>query len=155
MKNLTGVCVPICTPFDDSGEQVDETALKNHIDSMIDAGVHIILVCGGTGEFAYLRAAEKKRIAEVAAQHIDGRVAFMAQTSAISTSETIEFTKHLAGIDGHMAVRKYFGFRDADAHQRNAVTVCTELKIVANVHRRHQKTDLLRQLFAHAFQAPE
>lgn len=110
MKNLTGVCVPICTPFDNSGERVDETALKNHIDSMIDAGVHIILVCGGTGEFAYLRADEKKRIAEVAARHIDGRVAFMTQTSAISTSETIEFTKHAEdlGADAVMILPPYF-----------------------------------------------
>ncbi|MGI9303954.1 MAG: dihydrodipicolinate synthase family protein [Gammaproteobacteria bacterium] len=110
MTELTGVCVPICTPFDKTGENLDETALKNHIDSMLEAGVHIILVCGGTGEFPYLRAEEKRRVAEIAARHIDGRAAFMVQTSAISTSETIEFSKHAEGLgaDAVMVLPPYF-----------------------------------------------
>ena len=49
MKELKGICAALCTPFTEDGEKVDETALKNHIDSMLDAGIHIILVCGGTG----------------------------------------------------------------------------------------------------------
>ncbi len=66
MKALKGICVALCTPFTQDGEKVDEAALKTHIDSMVEAGVHIILVCGGTGEFAYLRPEERRRIAEVA-----------------------------------------------------------------------------------------
>jgi len=65
MKELKGICAALCTPFTEDGEKVDETALKDHIDSMLDAGIHIILVCGGTGEFAYLRLEERKRIAEI------------------------------------------------------------------------------------------
>ena len=64
MHDLTGICVPICTPLDPSGERLDEPALRAHIDSMVEAGVHIILVCGGTGEFPYLRATERRQIAE-------------------------------------------------------------------------------------------
>ena len=84
MRELSGICVPICTPFDQTGERLDETALRNHIDSMLQAGVHIVLVCGGAGEFAYLRAAEKRRIAEIAARHIDGRAAFMLLDASMS-----------------------------------------------------------------------
>jgi len=91
MKDLKGICVALSTPFTEDGEKVDETALKNHIDDMLDAGVHIILVCGGTGEFAYLRPEERKRIAEIASRHIDGRANFMVQTSKINTADTIEF----------------------------------------------------------------
>lgn len=98
MKDLKGICVALSTPFRDDGEKVDETALKNHIDSMLEAGVHIILVCGGTGEFAYLRSDEKKRIAEIAAKHIDGRADFMVQTSAINTVDAIEYAKHAEGV---------------------------------------------------------
>ncbi len=43
MKKLEGICGALCTPFDASGERVDETTLRNHIDSMPEAGVHIIL----------------------------------------------------------------------------------------------------------------
>ncbi|UCG66776.1 MAG: dihydrodipicolinate synthase family protein, partial [Deltaproteobacteria bacterium] len=98
MKELKGICAALCTPFTEDGEKVDETALKDHIDSMLDAGIHIILVCGGTGEFAYLRLEERKRIAEVASKHIDGRAGFMVQTSAINTADAIEFAKHAEGV---------------------------------------------------------
>ena len=110
MRELAGICVPICTPFDDSGERLDEPALRAHIDSMLEAGVHIILVCGGTGEFPYLRGSERRQVAEIAARQIDGRAGFMVQTSAVNTTETIEASKHAAdlGADGIMVLPPYF-----------------------------------------------
>jgi 4-hydroxy-tetrahydrodipicolinate synthase len=110
MRELAGICVPICTPFDESGETLDEKALRDHIDSMLEAGVHIILVCGGTGEFPYLRGAEKRRIAEIAARQIDGRAGFMIQTSAVNTADTIEASKHAqdVGADAIMVLPPYF-----------------------------------------------
>lgn len=101
MKNLSGLCVPICTPFDESGEHVDEVALREHIDAMLAAGVDIILVCGGTGEFAFLRPDEKKQLVEVAAQHIDDRALFMVQTSDMSTADAINSAKHAEDFGAH------------------------------------------------------
>jgi 4-hydroxy-tetrahydrodipicolinate synthase len=98
MKDLKGICVALSTPFTEDGEKVDEKALKDHLDSMLEAGVHIILVCGGTGEFAYLRPAERRKIAEIAAKHINGRADFMVQTSAINTLDAIENSKHAEGV---------------------------------------------------------
>src|SRR5680860_156615 len=102
MKELKGICAASCTPFKEGGEEVDDNALKAHLDYLIEAGVHIILVCGGTGEFAYLRPEEKRRIVEISSKHIDGRAAFMVQTSAISTVDAIEYARHAedAGADG-------------------------------------------------------
>ncbi|SVB91990.1 uncharacterized protein METZ01_LOCUS244844, partial [marine metagenome] len=54
MAELFGVCVPVCSVFDNN-ETIDETGYLGHVDAMLEAGVHIILACGGTGEFAYLR----------------------------------------------------------------------------------------------------
>jgi 4-hydroxy-tetrahydrodipicolinate synthase len=54
MKELRGICAALCTPFTGDGEQIDENALRIHIDSMLEAGVHGILINGGTGEFACL-----------------------------------------------------------------------------------------------------
>ena len=68
MTELKGICVPICTPFQDNGASLDERALEANIDSFLEHGVHIIAVNGGTGEFPFLTGAEKRRIAEVAAQ---------------------------------------------------------------------------------------
>ena len=116
MKELKGICCALCTPFTGNGEEVDETALKNHIDSMIEAGIHIILVCGGTGEFAYLRPEERIRIAEIASKHIDGRVAFMVQTSAINTGDAVAYARHAEGVgaDCLLVLPPYFEGPDLD-----------------------------------------
>lgn len=110
MTELTGVCVPVCTVFDGTGEVINETAYLKHIDAMIEAGVHIILACGGTGEFAYLRSEEKRRLVEITGRHVEGRAAFVAQTSAINTKDTIEISKHAVdhGADAVMVLPPYF-----------------------------------------------
>jgi len=116
MKELKGICAASCTPFKEDGEEVDENALKEHLDYLIEAGVHIILVCGGTGEFAYLRPEEKKRIVEVSAKHINGRTDLMVQASAINTVDAIDYAKHAedAGADGLLVLPPYFEGPDAD-----------------------------------------
>jgi 4-hydroxy-tetrahydrodipicolinate synthase len=98
MSELKGICVPICTPFADDGKRIDERALRTHIDSMLEAKVHIIAVCGGTGEFPFLSGPEKRRIAEIAAKHIDGRCHLIVQTSAIRTEDAIENSKHAESV---------------------------------------------------------
>ncbi len=109
-KELTGVLAALCTPFDESGENVDESAMFGHIDAMIEAGVHGIVLCAGTGEFAYLRENEKRHIIEVCTRHINGRVSVVVQTSAINTGETIERSKHAegVGVDALMILPPYF-----------------------------------------------
>lgn len=136
MKELKGICVALCTPFTEDGEKVDETALKDHIDSMLDAGIHIILVCGGTGEFAYLRPAERKRIAEIASKHIDGRASFMVQTSAINTADAIEFAKHAedVGADCLLILPPYFEGPDNEGVYYHYEKISEAIKIPIMVY---------------------
>ncbi len=110
MKELKGICVALHTPFTETGNSVDEDALKGHIDSMLKAGIHIILVCGGTGEFAYLGKEEKRQITEIAAKHIDGRAGFMVGTSAVNTVDAIAASKHAQdnGADALLILPPYF-----------------------------------------------
>ena len=110
MSELKGICVPICTPFADDGARLDEGALKSHIDSMIEAKVHIIAVCGGTGEFPFLAEAEKRRIAEIAGKHIAGRCRLIVQTSAIRTEDAVENSRHAEanGADGLLILPPFF-----------------------------------------------
>lgn len=115
MKELYGICAAICTPFSDDGEKVDEGAFRKQLDILIEAGSHIILVCGGTGEFAYLRADEKRYLAETAAKHINGQCRLMVQTSAIGTRDAIENAKFAegAGADALLVLPPYFEGPDA------------------------------------------
>ena len=85
MADLHGVIAALSTPFDETGEALDEAGLRNHLDAMLEAGVHGIVLCAGTGEFAYLREDEKTRIFEIGINHVDRRIPIVAQTSAIST----------------------------------------------------------------------
>ena len=90
---LRGIFAAMCTPFDKSGEQIDESRYLQHIDDMIDAGLHGLVLCSGTGEYAYLREDEKKRLIELGVKHVNGRVPTIAQTTALSTSDCIEKSK--------------------------------------------------------------
>jgi 4-hydroxy-tetrahydrodipicolinate synthase len=110
VSQLEGICVPVCTPFADNGARVDERALRTHIDSMLEAKVHIIAVCGGTGEFPFLSEPEKRQIAEIAAKHISGRSRLIVQTSAIRTEDAIENSKHAEslGADALLILPPYF-----------------------------------------------
>lgn len=110
MSQLQGVCVPICTPFKNNGDVLDEASLEANIDSLIENGVDIIGVNCGTGEFPFLSEDEKRRIAEVAARRIDGRAKLVVQTSALRTEDVIENSKHAqdVGADALLILPPYF-----------------------------------------------
>ena len=136
MKELRGICAALCTPFTEDGEAVDEQALKDHIDSMLEAGVHIILVCGGTGEFAYLRPEERKKIAEIASKHINGRAGFMVQTSAINTADAVEYARHAEGegADCLLILPPYFEGPDSEGVYYHYEKIAEAIKIPIMVY---------------------
>lgn len=136
MKELKGICAALCTPFTEDGEKVDEAALKDHIDSMLEAGIHIILVCGGTGEFAYLRPDERKRIAEIASKHINGRAGFMVQTSTVNTADAIEYAKHAEGVgaDCLLILPPYFEGPDSEGVYYHYEKISEAVKIPIMVY---------------------
>ncbi len=105
MVRLQGVHVAMCTPFK-SDETFDEGRFKDHIDFLIDAGVHGIVLNSGTGEFAYLSDAEAMHITDVGVRHIDGRVTVTTQTSTVSLKLCIEKSKAAAdmGADALMVL---------------------------------------------------
>ncbi|MGD8261670.1 MAG: dihydrodipicolinate synthase family protein [Desulfobacterales bacterium] len=156
MKALKGICAAVCTPFTEDGEKVDETAFKKHIDSMLEAGIHIILVCGGTGEFAYLRPAERKRIAEVAAKHIDGRAGFMVQTSAINTADGIEYARHAEGVgaDCLLVLPPYFEGPDHEGvyYHYEQIAEAVKVRIMAYNIPVHSCIDITPELFKRLMQ---
>ncbi|MGU9957350.1 MAG: dihydrodipicolinate synthase family protein [Arenicellales bacterium WSBS_2016_MAG_OTU3] len=110
MPDLSGVCTPICTIFTEDGSRIDEPAMRAHVDTLLEAGIHIICACGGTGEFSFLTRAERLQIAAIVGSQIDGRARFMVHTSAVMTEETIEFSKHAQdlGADALLVLPPYF-----------------------------------------------
>ena len=97
MTELRGIFAAMCTPFDGSGERIVKDVYTDHIDRLIEAGLHGLVLCSGTGEYAYLRPEERKFLIEAGARHVDGRVPTIAQTTALSTACALELAKHAEG----------------------------------------------------------
>ena len=86
---LHGVCAAMSSPFDDSGESIDEGRIRDHVENLVEAGVHGLVLAAGTGEFAFLSTDEKQRIFEVGIDQVAGRIPVICQTSAITTVDAI------------------------------------------------------------------
>ena len=110
MADLKGICTPICSVFTGDGSRIDETAQKKHLDRLLSAGIHIIAVCGGTGEFSFLTREERLKLTEMTARHIDGRAKLIVHASAVMTEETIDYAKHAQdqGADCLLVLPPYF-----------------------------------------------
>ena len=110
MAELKGICTPICSVFTGDGSRIDETAQKKHLDRLLSAGIHIIAICGGTGEFSFLTREERLKLTEMAARHIDGRAKLIVHASAVMTEETIDYAKHAQdqGADCLLVLPPYF-----------------------------------------------
>ena len=94
-NDVRGVIPAIVTPFNEEDE-VDDAALRQITNYVIEAGVHGILTTGGTGEFAHLSRAEKQAVTMVVADEARGRVPVTAGTGACSTREVLQLTQDAA-----------------------------------------------------------
>jgi len=110
VKPLRGVMAALATPFMAGGKEVDEGAMRELVDGMIEAGIHGLIPCGSTGEFPVLSVAERKRIAEVVIDQARGRVPVAPHTGSCSTADAIELSKHAEsiGADAVMVVQPYY-----------------------------------------------
>jgi 4-hydroxy-tetrahydrodipicolinate synthase len=106
---LHGVLVALSTPFA-ADASVDETRLRELVDRTIDGGVHGVVACGSTGEFAALSVDERRLVVEVVVDQTAGRVPVVAQTGSTSTTEAIALSRHAqsVGADVVMPVAPFY-----------------------------------------------
>ena len=90
MTILKGIFGAMCTPFQENGKGIDIPRYQSHIDDLLEAGVHGLVLCSGTGEYAYLTDEEKQTLIQEGVKHINGRCPTIAQTTALSTNECID-----------------------------------------------------------------
>ena len=109
-KEFKGVFCVSVTAFKADGN-IDEKRTKAHLDRVIEAGVHGVIIGGSTGEFASLSEKEREFLLEFGIKHVKGRVPVLAGTMAPSTKETIRWCKFAkdVGADGAMIVNPYYG----------------------------------------------
>jgi len=76
-RALTGISGILVTPFD-ANDEVNPAPLIPIIDQAINAGVHLLVSNGNTGEFYALTTAEAERMVESTVELINGRVPLVA-----------------------------------------------------------------------------
>ena len=77
----------LLTPFDERGD-VDPAALREHVEFLIEGGVHGIMPCGTTGETALLEPDEVITVVTAVVEAVAGRVPVVAHVGRPSTKAT-------------------------------------------------------------------
>jgi 4-hydroxy-tetrahydrodipicolinate synthase len=108
-KQFTGVGTALITPFTRSGG-LDEAAVSRLARRQVDAGIHILLPCGTTGETPTLSPAERRRVVELVAQEAQGRALVLAGAGGYDTREVIHAVGEMqkAGAHGILSVTPYY-----------------------------------------------
>jgi len=106
---IKGIIPAMVTPFDQE-EALNEEALRQLVNYLIEGGVHGLFPSGSQGEFYALTAEEKGRVWEIVVEAAAGRVPVYAGTTAITTREVIALNKvaERAGVDAVSVMTPFF-----------------------------------------------
>lgn len=92
--SLKGIMVALYTPFTADQSAINVAALDQHIQHLINVGVHGLVPGGSTGEFTALTLEERKQLVEACVKSAAGRVPVIAGIGALSTKDGVELATH-------------------------------------------------------------
>lgn len=98
-----GAIPALVTPLDQNGELLED-GLRAVIDHVINGGVHGVFVLGSSGEIYGLDARQKRRVVEIAVEHVGGRVPVYAGASEITTRDCIATARMVERVGGVRAL---------------------------------------------------
>jgi 4-hydroxy-tetrahydrodipicolinate synthase len=126
-----GILAATVTPFTPDRGTVDYAKIPALVDYLIDAGVGGLVPCGSTGEFAHMTTDERKLVVEAFVNAARRRVPVIAHTGALTTSETIELSRHAeaAGASALMVVPPYYEKLAWDELHNHYATVAQSVQI--------------------------
>lgn len=110
MKRLSGVTVAALTPLSKDGTLVDNQAIKEYVDFLVEKGVHGIFALGTTGEGLLLTLEERKKALESFVKAAEKRVTLIAHCGALRVEEVSELLVHAkaVGADGAAIVSPFY-----------------------------------------------
>lgn len=85
-----GIYTPAIAPLTSEGN-IDHTAYAEVLESLIEAGVHGIIVAGSTGEYYAHTTEERLALAAYAKEVIGSRAQLIVGTGAVRTEESIQY----------------------------------------------------------------
>jgi 4-hydroxy-tetrahydrodipicolinate synthase len=93
---LTGLWVPVSTPFKDNGE-VDEGRLARHCRKLLDDGATGLAVLGTTSEANSLTLSERRRVIDALVEAGIPAGQLLPGTGACAIDDAVALSKHAAG----------------------------------------------------------
>lgn len=94
--DISGVHVPLTTPFDAASGDIDPVSLRANIRALIEQGVAGVVVGGSTGEAVYLDEVERRTLLEAARTAVPEERLLLAGVGAESTRQTIRMARTAA-----------------------------------------------------------
>jgi dihydrodipicolinate synthase/N-acetylneuraminate lyase len=96
--NWTGVYPAAATQFHDD-QSLNIPATMKHLDAMIEAGVHGLIMLGTVGENCSLSAEEKRDVLRATVEHVAGRVPVLSGVAECTTAEACRFAADAKDLD--------------------------------------------------------
>ncbi len=132
-RPFSGVGTALVTPFTASGA-LDEAAVSRLARRQVDAGVHVLVPCGTTGETPTLSFEERRRVIELVVAEARGRALVLAGAGGYDTREVIHMAAMVkeAGADGILSVTPYYNKPTPEGlvQHYTAIAQSTDLPII-------------------------
>jgi 4-hydroxy-tetrahydrodipicolinate synthase len=131
--DFSGVGTALITPFTASGA-LDEAAVRRLARRQVEAGVHVLVPCGTTGETPTLSADERRRVVEIVVEAAGDRARVLAGAGGYDTREIIHTVAEMkkAGAHGILSVTPYYNKPTPEGLYQHykAIADSTDLPIV-------------------------
>ncbi|MBD3673190.1 MAG: dihydrodipicolinate synthase family protein [Planctomycetaceae bacterium] len=154
----TGVYPAAVTHFHDD-ESLNLDATMTHVDQMIEAGIHGIIMLGTVGENCSLSYDEKLEVLKTTADHVDGRIPVLTGVAECSTSLACRFAAdaQAAGVDGMMVLPAMVYKSDPreTMHHFRSVASSSDLPIMCYNNPVSYGVDITPEMFADMADEPK
>jgi 4-hydroxy-tetrahydrodipicolinate synthase len=149
---------PAATTHFHADESLDIPATLRHLETMIRAGIHGVVMLGTVGENCSLEPAEKRALLEATVEHVRGRIPVLTGVAETTTAGACRFAAaaQRAGVNGLMALPAMVykaDSREALQHFRT-VASATDLPIMVYNNPVAYHVDVTPEMFAELTDQP-
>ena len=154
----SGVFPAATTQFHDD-ERLNLPATMQHLDAMIDAGIHGLIMLGTVGENCSLEYDEKLELLRATVEHVAGRIPVLTGVAEYTTRLASRFAADAAdtGVDGLMVLPAMVYNSDAreTVHHFREVAAASDLPIMIYNNPVSYKVDIRPETFAEMADEPK
>ena len=154
----SGVFPAVCTQFN-ADQSLNVAGTLAHIDAMLAAGIHGLVMLGSVGENTTLEASEKRELFKATVEHVGKRVPVLTGVAEYTTAQACRWAAEAAklGADGLMVLPPMVyktDDRETIAHFRT-VAAATDLPIMVYNNPPAYKADVTPAMFADMADEPK